>query len=104
MMGGFWFAIIYMATDPVTAAGTNFGKFLYGFLIGMIGMIVRVINPAYPEGWMLAILFMNTMAPLIDHYVIDFYMKKRLKSACINNLFHKFYLYYDITYILCNEQ
>jgi len=81
LMGSFWFAIVYMATDPVTAAGTNFGKVIYGFLIGMIGMIVRIINPAYPEGWMLAILFMNTMAPLIDHYIIEGNMKKRLKSA-----------------------
>ncbi len=81
LMGSFWFAIVYMATDPVTAAGTNFGKLIYGFLIGMVGMIVRVINPAYPEGWMLAILFMNTMAPLMDFYIIDNKMKKRLKSA-----------------------
>ncbi|MBY5957251.1 NADH:ubiquinone reductase (Na(+)-transporting) subunit B [Membranicola marinus] len=81
LMGSFWFAIVYMATDPVTAAGTNFGKLIYGFLIGMIGMIVRIINPAYPEGWMLAILFMNTMAPLMDHYIVESNMKKRLKSA-----------------------
>lgn len=81
LMGSFWFAIVFMATDPVTASGTNFGKFIYGFLIGMIGMIIRIINPAYPEGWMLAILFMNTMAPLIDHYIIESNMKKRLKSA-----------------------
>lgn len=81
LMGSFWFAIVYMATDPVTAAGTNFGKLIYGFLIGMVGMIVRVINPAYPEGWMLAILFMNTMAPLMDFYIVDSKMKKRLKSA-----------------------
>jgi len=81
LMGSFWFAIVYMATDPVTAASTNFGKLVYGFLIGMIGMIVRIINPAYPEGWMLAILFMNTMAPLIDHYIVESNMKKRLKSA-----------------------
>jgi len=81
LMGSFWFAIVYMATDPVTASGTNFGKLIYGFLIGMVGMIVRIINPAYPEGWMLAILFMNTMAPLMDFYIIDSNMKKRLKSA-----------------------
>lgn len=81
LMGSFWFAIVFMATDPVTATATNFGKLIYGFLIGMIGMIVRIINPAYPEGWMLAILFMNTMAPLIDHYIVESNMKKRLKSA-----------------------
>ena len=81
IMGSFWFAIVYMATDPVTASNTNFGKLVYGFLIGMIGMIIRIINPAYPEGWMLAILFLNTMAPLIDHYIVESNMKKRLKSA-----------------------
>ena len=58
-MGSFFFAMAFMATDPVTAAGTNSGKWIYGFLIGFIGMIVRVMNPAYPEGWMLAILFLN---------------------------------------------
>lgn len=81
IMGSFWFAIVFMATDPVTASNTNFGKLVYGFLIGMIGMIIRIINPAYPEGWMLAILFLNTMAPLIDHYIVESNMKKRLKSA-----------------------
>ena len=81
VMGSFWFAIVFMATDPVTASGTNFGKLVYGFLIGMIGMIIRIINPAYPEGWMLAILFLNTFAPLIDHYIVESNMKKRLKSA-----------------------
>lgn len=81
VMGSFWFAIVFMATDPVTASNTNFGKLIYGFLIGMIGMIIRIINPAYPEGWMLAILFINTMAPLIDHYIVESNMKKRLKSA-----------------------
>ena len=80
-MGSFLFAMAFMATDPVTASGTNKGKYIYGFLIGVIGMIVRVLNPAYPEGWMLAILFMNTFAPLIDHYVLSANMKKRLQSA-----------------------
>jgi Na+-transporting NADH:ubiquinone oxidoreductase subunit B len=70
-MGSFFFAMAFMATDPVTAASTNTGKWWYGFLIGFIGMIIRVLNPAYPEGWMLAILFMNTFAPLIDHYVLQ---------------------------------
>lgn len=80
-MGSFLFAMAFMATDPVTASGTNTGKWIYGFLIGFIGMIVRVLNPAYPEGWMLAILFMNTFAPLIDHYVLEANMTKRLKHA-----------------------
>ena len=80
-MGSFLFAMAFMATDPVTASGTNTGKWIYGFLIGFIGMIVRVLNPAYPEGWMLAILFMNTFAPLIDHYVLESNMAKRMKHA-----------------------
>ena len=80
-MGSFLFAMAFMATDPVTASSTNIGKWIYGFLIGMIGMIVRVLNPAYPEGWMLAILFVNTFAPLIDHYVLQANISKRLKRA-----------------------
>jgi len=80
-MGSFLFAMAFMATDPVTASSTNTGKWIYGFLIGFIGMIVRVLNPAYPEGWMLAILFLNTFSPLIDHYVLEANMAKRLKHA-----------------------
>ena len=80
-MGSFFFAMAFMATDPVTAASTNGGKIAYGFLIGFIGMIVRVLNPAYPEGWMLAILFLNTFAPLMDHYTIESNISKRLKRA-----------------------
>lgn len=80
-LGSALFAIVFMATDPVSAASTNTGKWIYGALIGVIGMIVRVMNPAYPEGWMLAIIFMNTFAPLIDHYIIQNHIKKRLKSA-----------------------
>ncbi|MBX2814642.1 MAG: NADH:ubiquinone reductase (Na(+)-transporting) subunit B [Saprospiraceae bacterium] len=80
-MGSFFFAMAFMATDPVTAASTDVGKWIYGFMIGMVGLIVRILNPAYPEGWMLAILFMNTFAPLIDHYVLEANMKKRLKRA-----------------------
>lgn len=79
MMGSFLFAIVYMATDPVSAASTPRGKWIYGAMIGVIGLIVRVWNPAYPEGWMLAILFMNTFAPLIDHYVFQGNIKRRLK-------------------------
>ena len=80
-MGSFFFAAAFMATDPVTASSTNTGKLIYGFLIGFIGMIVRVLNPAYPEGWMLAIIFMNTFSPTIDHFVVQSNMTKRLKRA-----------------------
>jgi Na+-transporting NADH:ubiquinone oxidoreductase subunit B len=80
-IGSFWFAMAFMATDPVTASATATGKWIYGFLIGFIGMIIRVLNPAYPEGWMLAILFMNVFAPLIDFYVLEANIKRRLKRA-----------------------
>ncbi len=80
-MGSFFFAMAFMATDPVTAASTDRGKWIYGFLIGFIGMIIRVINPAYPEGWMLAILLLNVFAPLIDHYVLEGNISRRLKRA-----------------------
>lgn len=78
-LGSFAFACVYMATDPVTAAQTNIGKYIYGFLCGVMGIMVRIFNPAYPEGFMLAILFMNVMAPLIDHYVVEANINKRLK-------------------------
>jgi len=80
-MGSFLFAMAFMATDPVTAASTQTGKWIYGFFIGMVGMIIRVMNPAYPEGWMLAILFMNVFAPLIDFYVLDANMNRRMKRT-----------------------
>ncbi|MEO1714316.1 MAG: NADH:ubiquinone reductase (Na(+)-transporting) subunit B, partial [Bacteroidota bacterium] len=80
-MGSFFFAMAFMATDPVTASSTNTGKWVYGFMIGVVGMIVRVLNPAYPEGWMLAILFMNVFAPLIDHYVLEANINRRVKRA-----------------------
>ncbi len=79
VMGGFAFGIVFMATDPVTAAQTENGKLIYGFLIGLLAILIRVVNPAYPEGIMMAILFMNVMAPTIDHYVIQGNIKKRLK-------------------------
>jgi Na+-transporting NADH:ubiquinone oxidoreductase subunit B len=79
LLGGFAFGAIFMATDPVTAAHTNTGKFVYGFLIGIFAIMIRVFNPAYPEGMMLAILFMNVMAPLIDHYVVHSNINRRLK-------------------------
>ncbi|MCD4736843.1 MAG: NADH:ubiquinone reductase (Na(+)-transporting) subunit B [Bacteroidales bacterium] len=81
VMGGFAFGAVFMATDPVTASQTNKGKYIYGFLIGIIAILIRVFNPAYPEGMMLAILFMNVFAPLIDHYVVQANIKKRLKRA-----------------------
>jgi Na+-transporting NADH:ubiquinone oxidoreductase subunit B len=81
MMGSFLFAMAFMATDPVTASTTNTGKWIYGILIGFIGLIIRVMNPAYPEGWMLAILFLNTFAPTIDYFVIESNIKKRLSRA-----------------------
>ena len=70
-----------MATDPVSAAHTERGKWIYGFLVGFLVIMIRVFNPAYPEGMMLAILFMNVMAPLIDHYVVNANIQKRLKRA-----------------------
>lgn len=81
VMGGFAFGAVFMATDPVTASQTESGKIIYGLLIGIIAVLIRVLNPAYPEGMMLAILFMNTFAPLIDHYVVGANIKKRLKRA-----------------------
>jgi Na+-transporting NADH:ubiquinone oxidoreductase subunit B len=81
VMGGFMFGMVYMATDPVTAAQTNTGKLIYGFLIGLLAVLIRVFNPAYPEGMMLAILLMNVFAPLIDHYVIESNIKRRLSRV-----------------------
>ncbi len=81
IMGGFMFGTVFMATDPVSAAQTNTGKVIYGFLVGFLAIMLRVFNPAYPEGIMLSILFMNVMAPLIDHYVVQANINKRLKRA-----------------------
>ncbi len=81
MMGGFLFGLVFMATDPVSSAQTNRGKWIYGILVGMFAIMIRVFNPAYPEGMMLAILLMNTFAPLIDHYVIQSNISKRLKRS-----------------------
>lgn len=83
IMGSFAFGVVFMATDPVTAAQTPRGKWIYGFLIGFLGIMIRVFNPAYPEGIMLAILFMNVMAPLVDHYVIEANIKKRKKRLAL---------------------
>ncbi len=86
LLGGFAFGAVFMATDPVSAAQTPKGKIIYGFLIGLFAILIRVINPAYPEGVMLAILLMNVFAPLIDHYVIEGNIKKRLKRAKVKAL------------------
>ncbi len=83
IMGSFAFGVVFMATDPVTASQTARGKWIYGFLIGFLGIMIRVFNPAYPEGIMMAILFMNVMAPLIDHYVIEANIKKRKKRLAL---------------------
>ncbi|MDG5492848.1 NADH:ubiquinone reductase (Na(+)-transporting) subunit B [Psychroserpens sp. SPM9] len=79
LIGGFAFGTVFMATDPVTASQTNKGKWIYGFLVGFISIMIRVFNPAYPEGVMLAILLMNVFAPTIDHYVVQGNVKKRMK-------------------------
>ena len=79
IIGSILFGAVYMATDPVTAAQTNKGKWIYGFLIGFISIMIRVFNPAYPEGVFLAILLMNVFAPTIDHYVVQGNVKKRMK-------------------------
>ena len=81
LMGGFAFGAVFMATDPVTSAQTNTGKYVYGLLIGAMPVIIRCINPGYPEGMMLAILLMNTFAPLIDWFVVQANIKRRLKRA-----------------------
>ncbi len=83
VIGGLAFGAVFMATDPVTAAQTEQGKWIYGFLIGAITVLIRVINPAYPEGIMLAILFMNVFTPLIDFYIVEANKKRRLKRATI---------------------
>jgi Na+-transporting NADH:ubiquinone oxidoreductase subunit B len=77
VLGGFAFAAVFMATDPVSSAFTNNGKLIYGFFIGIFGILIRTINPAFPEGWMLAILFMNMVAPLIDYFFIQANIKRR---------------------------
>jgi len=81
VMGGFALGTVFMTTDPVSAAQTLKGKWIYGFLIGALAIMIRVINPAYPEGMMLAILFMNVFAPLIDYFVVKFNIKRRLSRA-----------------------
>ena len=83
VIGGLAFGAVFMATDPVTAAQTETGKWIYGFLIGVITVIIRVVNPAYPEGIMMAILLMNVFAPLIDYYIVQANKKRRLQRATV---------------------
>ncbi len=81
VMGGFAFGIVYMATDPVSAPGMESVKWIYGFLIGVLTVLIRVFNPAYPEGVMLAILFMNLFSPLLDHVAVSVQLKKRIPNV-----------------------
>ena len=81
IVGGFCFGAVFMATDPVTAARTECGKYIYGLLIGFIAVLVRVLNPGYPEGMMLAILLLNLFAPLIDYCFVQSNINKRAKRA-----------------------
>lgn len=85
VLGGFCFGAVFMATDPVTSARTETGKYIFGFLIGAITIIIRVLNPGYPEGMMLAILLMNIFAPLIDYCVVQSNIKLREKRAIKSN-------------------
>ena len=82
--GGFCFGAVFMATDPVTSSRTENGKFIYGLLIGMMAIIIRVLNPGYPEGMMLAILLMNIFAPLIDYVIVENNISRRAKRAMSN--------------------
>ena len=82
VLGGFCFGAVFMATDPVTSARTETGKYIYGFLIGVMAIIIRVLNPGYPEGMMLAILLMNIFAPLIDYCVVQKNISRRAKRIC----------------------
>jgi Na+-transporting NADH:ubiquinone oxidoreductase subunit B len=81
VLGGFCFGAVFMATDPVTSCRTECGKWIYGFIIGAMAVIIRVMNPGYPEGMMLAILLMNMFAPTIDHFVVERNISKRLKRG-----------------------
>ncbi len=84
LVGGFAFGAVFMATDPVTSSQTNTGKVIYGLIIGLLAVLIRVVNPGYPEGMMLSILFMNAMVPLVDYYVVEANIRRRnnrLKKA-----------------------
>ena len=81
VIGGFAFGAVFMATDPVTSAQTNTGKYIVGLLTGALAVLIRVVNPAYPEGMMLSILFMNALAPLVDYYVVEANISRRRKRV-----------------------
>ena len=81
VVGGFAFGAVFMATDPVTSARTECGKYVYGFLIGVVAVLVRILNPGYPEGMMLAILLMNLFAPLVDYCFVQSNINKRARRA-----------------------
>ena len=81
LSGGLLLGAIFMATDPVSAANTHVGQYIYGLLIGALIIVIRVLNPAFPEGTMLAILLMNVFAPLIDHFVVQANVRRRLRRA-----------------------
>ena len=81
VLGGFAFGLVFMTTDPVSASMTNTGRWFYGILIGIMVVLIRTVNPAYPEGMMLAILFANLFAPLIDHFVVEANIKRREARA-----------------------
>lgn len=83
VMGGYAFGLVFMATEPVSGSHTNAGRWIYGFVIGFMVIMIRVLNPAYPEGMMLAILLMNIFAPLIDHYIVQANVNKRLKRVTL---------------------
>ena len=83
-LGGFAFGAVFMATDPVTSARTETGKYIYGLLVGAMAIIIRVLNPGYPEGMMLAILLMNVFAPLIDYYVVEANINRRINRVKLN--------------------
>lgn len=85
VLGGFCFGAVFMATDPVTSARTETGKYIFGFLIGVMAIVIRVLNPGYPEGMMLAILLMNIFAPLIDYFVVQSNINRREKRAMKSN-------------------
>lgn len=85
VLGGFCFGAVFMATDPVTSARTETGKYIFGFLIGVMAIIIRVLNPGYPEGMMMAILLMNIFAPLIDYFVVQSNINRRIKRAIKSN-------------------
>jgi Na+-transporting NADH:ubiquinone oxidoreductase subunit B len=83
VLGGYAFGLVYMATDPVSAAMTNTGRLIFGILIGIMVVLIRVVNPGFPEGMMLAILFANTFAPLIDHFVVQANIRRRLQRTTV---------------------